>query len=119
MRNKILIVEKNPEDQTALEKILHSLVEDGAELFFAKKKQAALAIMDREHPQLVFVDESLIGKDIEQWNIKGVRVVVMQHKTESSQQREDFILKPFQQKEILEKCHSTLMKSPRPSVPPM
>ncbi len=119
MRNKILIVEQNQVKQDQLEEILHPIVDQGGELFFAKDKSVGLAIMHKEHPQLVFVDHALFGDNKDEWAMSGVRVVLMVQKKEKSMKNEDFILKPFQKNQIQQICHSTLKKGSSPFAPPM
>lgn len=105
MRNKVLIIESDPERQERLEEILQEIAEEGGELFFAETRESGLTILKKEHPQLLFLDTRLIGRD--EWTHEGVHVVFMDSKDH---------LKPHQ---ILEKCWTVLERTPASPIPPM
>lgn len=119
MRNKVLIVDSNPKECQQLEQILQEVVEDGGELFFADKREDGLAIIANEHPQLVFLDNRLVGDNEDEWVEEGVHVVVMRDRHEPHQKSEDFVLKPLKPHQVLEKCRGVLKKEPAPQIPPM
>lgn len=119
MRNKILIIDANPHERHELEQILQEVVDEGGEIIFAEKRAEGLALIKKEHPQLVFLDNHLIGENEDEWIEKGVHIVVMREKDEPSQKSEDFILKPLKSHQVLEKCRAALRKEPAPQLPPM
>jgi DNA-binding response OmpR family regulator len=118
MRNKILIVDANVEDREQLEQMLQEIVEEGGELFFTEKREEGVAILKKEHPQLVFLDATLIGEK-SAWMHEGIHVIFMQRKHDIQQKNEDFLLKPFTRYQVLEKCRAVLHKEPAAQIPPM
>lgn len=119
MRNKVLIVDADPKDRQQLEHILQEVVEEGGELFFAGKREEGLAILVKEHPQLVFLDTQLVGENEDEWIEKGVHIVVMCERNEPHQRSEDFVIKPLKSHQVLEKCRAVLGKESVPPIPPM
>jgi DNA-binding NtrC family response regulator len=107
VRNKILIVDANMQDREQLEQILQEIVEEGGELFFVDKREDGLAILKKEHPQLVFLENSFLGDDEKAWIQEGVHLVFMHE------------IKPFETTKVLEKCRSVLHKMPAVQIPPM
>ncbi len=119
MRNKILIIEPNQEDQERLEEILQGVVENGGELFFSPDRTSGLELLHKEQPQLVFLESSLVGEKEDEWIHDGVHIVLMRYEGELEQKSEDFVLKPFQETQILEKCQAALSSLEAPPIPPM
>lgn len=119
MRNKVLIVNANAEEKAEFEKILEKMVDDGGEIFFAEKKEDGLSIIRNEHPQLVFLDRSLMGSNEKEWEFEGVHVVVLLEKKEEAFSDEDAIFKPLKRHRVLEKCRGILENAPAKKVPPM
>ncbi len=119
MRNKVLIVDANLQERQELEQILQEVVDEGGMLFFAEKREDGLAIIAKEHPQLVFLDTHLVGENEDEWVEKGVYIVVMRARNEPHQKSEDFVLKPLKTHQVLEKCRIALGKESAPPLPPM
>ena len=120
MRNKILIVDKNKKDRDELEQILQKVVEVGGELFFTSSCDEALKIIAHEHPQLVFLDLSLVGKDEEVWVKDDASIVLICPKDDYQERGEDFIVKPFDPDQVLEKCQGVLdLDHLAPQMPPL
>lgn len=120
MRNKILIVDTHEKDRKELEQILQGIVKDGGELFFASSRREALKILKKEHPQLVFLDVALLGKDEDLWVKTGASIVLICSKDRLQEQGEDFIVKPFDADQVLEKCQGVLdLDHLAPQIPPL
>lgn len=118
MRNKILIVDDNANDRDELEQILQEIVEEGGELFFTEKREEGIAILKKEHPQLVFLEANLVGEK-NAWIHTGVHVILMQSKNDLQQTTGDFLLKPLKRYQVLSKCRAILEKKPAVQIPPM
>lgn len=118
MINKILIVDSNEKERSQLEKILQEVIQKGGEIIIAEKREDGLAIIERDHPQLVFLDARILG-DKKEWELKGVHIVVMRGKNEEQLPDEDSILKPFKAQQVLEKCHAFLSNEPPAFIPLM
>lgn len=56
MGQKILIVDDEPHIRMLIEQTLEDLEDDGVEFFTAENGEIALDIIQRENPQLVFLD---------------------------------------------------------------
>lgn len=117
MINKILIIDSNPKEREQLEVILREVVQHGGEIIMTERRKEGLAIIKKEHPQLVFIDASAIGNDREEWNHEGVRIVIMRRKNDVVD--EESVVKPFKSHQILEKCDLFLSKEPQALTPPM
>ena len=119
MRNKILIVDKNKKDRDQLEQILQKVVEVGGELLFAVSREEALKVIARERPQLVFLEISLLGEE-EGWSATEGSIVLICKKGDLQERSEDFIVKPFEPDQVLEKCHGVLdLDHLAPQMPPL
>lgn len=118
MINKILIIDPNQKERFQLEKILQEVIQKGGEIIIAEKREDGLAMIEREHPQLVFLDASILGEEKE-WAQKRVHIVVMRRKNEGHPPDEDSIMKPFKAQQVLEKCRSFLSKEPPAFIPLM
>jgi hypothetical protein len=119
MRNKVLVVDADAKGREQFKQFLQEIIEEGGELFFSEKREDALAIIKREHPQLVFLDSSLVGENLQVWVDKGVHVVLMRHKQEAHGKDEDCVFKPLHSHLILEKCRLWLNREPVAPIPPM
>jgi hypothetical protein len=116
--NKILIVSMRLEEREQLEQILQEVIEEGGELLFADRREEALEIVTKEHPQLVFVDNDLAGNK-QDWINEGTYVVWMGLAHELPEVGEDRLVKPFVPRQVLDKCHLALNKEPSVEMPPM
>lgn len=56
MRKKLLIVDDEPHIRMLIEQTLEDLEDDGVELLFAENGEQALHIIEKEKPNLVFLD---------------------------------------------------------------
>ncbi len=101
MRNKILIVGVASKEKEELETILQEIADEGGEIFFADTKEEGLAILKKERPQLVFLDENLSAE----WSQDLGELVL--------------ISKKFKGDQILEKCRQVLPKEAVLRIPPM
>ena len=120
MRNKILIVDSHERDRKELEQILLGIIKDGGELFFSSSRGEALEILAKEHPQLVFLDAALIGKDEDVWVKTGAYIVLICSKDRPQERSEDFVVKPFDADQVLEKCQGVLdLDHLAPQMPPL
>lgn len=106
MRNKILIVDANPQDKEKLEQILQGIVEEGGELIFVDKKEEGLAILHKEHPQLLFLDDPLYGEK-KIWEHQGTSILLMSE------------VNALSASQVLEKCRTVLNHEPAAPIPPM
>lgn len=119
MRNKILIVGAKLQGEDELEGMLQEVVETGGELFLTETTEDGLTILQKEKPQLVFLDARLVGAHHEKWVCKGVHVVLMRHKHEPDFGMEDSLIKPVRYRQVWEKCRAILNPEPAPQLPPM
>lgn len=119
MRNKILIVGGSAREKSTLEEILQEIVEEGGELFFTDKREEGMTLLHKENPQLVFLDVSLIGKDVHSWSSEGSHIILMGHPNELQHHPEsDYLMKPLKPRQVLEKCRICLGHEPI-SQPPL
>ncbi|MFZ0566121.1 MAG: hypothetical protein WAM28_08060 [Chlamydiales bacterium] len=119
MRNKVLVVEMDPKEQRELEMMLLEVAEEGGELFFAQNRESGLEILNKELPQLVFLDFALIGENEEEWIHEGVRIVLMCHRDDPYPKDKDVMLKPLKARQVLEKCRAVLNREPPSPIPPI
>lgn len=99
MSKKILIVSADPEEKMHLDKALSSVVEEGGELFFAGVKQEALDLIEREHPQLLFLEESFLEEE-SFWKKKCPHVFFLCKKRAETENKKDCLFKPFKERQI-------------------
>lgn len=117
---KILIVDPKPEDVSAFEEMLGSVVAHGGELLFAHTTQAGLEMLKQQRPSLIFLDATLVGADQDQWVQGEAHIVLVRHRDEPHQEGEDYLLRPLKASAVLAKCHEALdLKAYAPPIPPM
>lgn len=119
MRNKVLIIDADPAVHEVMEQILQEVVRKGGELLFAHTQAQGISLFEKEKPQLVFLDSSLVGENEDVWVKRGVHVVLMQPKQQTHQKSEDFILKPPKATPVLKKCWEVLNPEVLANIPPM
>lgn len=120
MQNKILIVGGSAREQSTLEEILQEIVEEGGELLFTDNKEEGMTLLYKENPQLVFLDLSLLGKDVHSWSNEGSHIILMGHPNELQHHPEsDYLMKPFKSRHVLEKCRTCLGHESISQPPPM
>ena len=61
MQQKILVATEHKDDLEQLEEILSDFLERGGELLFAKKREEAIKLMKQAKPQILFLDNALVG----------------------------------------------------------
>ena len=117
--NKILVVTTNAKERANIEEILYELVNGGVELFMASTKEHAIEILKREVPQLIFVDVAFMSEDEDVWTQNEAHIVLMRKKDEAMQASEDYLIKPIQADQMIEKCYHLLNLSQKsgPTLP--
>ena len=91
--NKIVVIAFDVKEQALIEEMLYEMVSRGVELFFVATLEHGLEVMEREQPQLIFMDSSLrekVGKRYEE------RVVFVGEGTT--------LKRPLQKELVLEVC---------------
>lgn len=116
MQNKILILDSDPKVLQLIEQMLEEVVQAGAELFLTRRAGDALIILKRECPQLIFVDQALMGQEKGMWHQTGVHVVFT---GDAAIAGEDCLVKPFNASQVLERCHRYLNQEAVRPMPPM
>lgn len=98
--NKILIVVSQPAERALIGEKLYDLIENGTELFFTGTREHALEILEREHPNLIFVDVFFVEENTGLWERYGGHLIVLSKET---------LGKPLlQAEEIVESCSRLL-----------
>lgn len=116
MENKLLIADDESHIRNLLEQTLEELEDEGVNLLFAKDGAEALEIIQREKPQLVFLDFNMpkmngvavceaVKNDPD---IKGVYLVLLTGKGQETDRQEGleagadrYLTKPFDPSEVL------------------
>lgn len=86
---KVLVFIKNEAEKSLFEEALGAFLEKGCAVFFVHTKAEALHILDKEHPNLVFVESDLI-----EYKREGTAVIEKVH--------------PFNERHIKEACRASL-----------
>jgi two-component system alkaline phosphatase synthesis response regulator PhoP len=120
---KILIVDDEPYIRLLLKQILEELEDEGVELITADNGEAALEVIRRETPELVFLDvmmPKMNGFDVcntvkNKLGIQGVCIVLFTVKGQDfdKQKGKDvgadiYMTKPFNPDDVLEKARNSL-----------
>lgn len=120
---KVLVVDDAPVIRLLLKRILHPLEKQGVVVFFAEDGFDALQIIEREHPELVFLDIMMMGKSgfevcetvKKAWRWDDVHVVLLSAKGQNSDKErgvrvgaDGYMTKPFEPGEILAKVREVL-----------
>lgn len=123
MAQKILIVDDEPHIRLLLEQTLEELEDEGVELLTASNGEEALAIIQEEKPELVFLDvmmPKMNGYDVckavkNDAELQDIYIVMLTAKgQEIDRQKGDvvganvYMTKPFDPDEILEKSQAVL-----------
>ncbi|MBD1911026.1 MULTISPECIES: response regulator [unclassified Leptolyngbya] len=123
MAQKILIVDDEPHIRLLLEQTLEELEDEGIELLTASNGEEALAIIQEERPELVFLDvmmPKMNGYDVckavkNDAELQNIYIVMLTAKgQEIDRQKGDvvganvYMTKPFDPDEILEKSQAVL-----------
>ncbi len=123
MSKKILIVDDEVHIRALLEQTLEDLEDEGVELLFAKDGEEGLHVIKEEKPDLIFLDIMMpkkngyevcqeIKKDPQ---LKGIYIIMLTAKGQtvdrvrgSEVQANEYITKPFNPDEILQKAGDIL-----------
>ncbi len=123
MTKKILIVDDEPHIRLLIEQTLEDLEDEGVELLTASNGEEALAAIQSELPQLVFLDvmmPKMNGFDVcnavkNEYGLKDVYIIMLTAKgQEFDRQRgtdvgaDLYMTKPFDPDEIIEKSQEIL-----------
>jgi len=123
MSQKILIVDDEPHIRLLIEQTLEELEDEGVELLTASNGEEALAIIQEERPELVFLDvmmPKMNGYDVckavkGNAELQDIYIVMLTAKgQEIDRQKGDvvganiYMTKPFDPDEILEKSQVVL-----------
>lgn len=107
MNKKILIISSDQKEKEKIEKIFEDVIEKGGELIFTSKKDDFLALLKKEHPDLVFVDSDMIENDA-LGDTEEMHVVWIRKKGEQQIEGQDTLFKPFTTQEVIGKCRQVL-----------
>jgi DNA-binding LytR/AlgR family response regulator len=119
MRNKILIIESNPLLRNQFEESFQEILAQGGELFFTSDTREGIALLQKEKPQLIFLEFKLGGGDFSKWRREGSHLVLLADKGDTLPPDVDFLIKPLQERQLQEKCGSLHLQEPVPPILPM
>jgi len=120
---KILIVDNEAHIRILLTQALHGLLKEGVRLFTAENGDEALKSIDREHPDLVFLDlmmPGLHGFDVSRLiksgqHTKNTYVIILTARNQSLDRQmgnisgaDEYVVKPFDPLLIAQKARSIL-----------
>ena len=120
---KILIVDDEPHIRLLLEQTLEELEDEGVELLTAGNGIDAVNIVQREKPELVFIDVMMPGmsgfdvcnKIKNEFGMKGLYLIMLTAKGQEVDREQGikcgadiYMTKPFNPDEILEKAREVL-----------
>ncbi|MFN0065353.1 MAG: hypothetical protein ACKVOH_03865 [Chlamydiales bacterium] len=115
---KILVVSQDQNDRNLFEEAFQECVNQGVEVFFSSDANGAISLFHKERPQIVFLDETLMGPIDDLWVREGSRVIFISLKGAPKRKGEDFIYKPILKKQVIDKCRTAFCNITRPSPPP-
>jgi len=107
MHKKILIVTSDRQEKEKIETIFEEMMEKGGELLFVDKKEDIMPLLDKEHPQLVFLDGDLMGSDTFP-EIAEMHIVWIRKKGDARMEGEDTLFKPFTAHDVVAKCRQVM-----------
>ncbi len=107
MRNKILIISSKRESE--LENIFLELVKKGGEIFFADSRQVAFQILEKEHPNIVFIDAPFFDEASDAWGHHKGAFFVLREKNENASENESTLHRPFKASLVFQKCQHFLL----------
>jgi two-component system alkaline phosphatase synthesis response regulator PhoP len=123
MGKKIVIIDDEPHIRVLLEQTLEDFEDEGVEIFTAKDGQEGLAMIQEEHPDLVFLDvmmPKMNGFDVcntvkNELQLKDVYVVMLTAKGQEFDKQkglevgaDTYMTKPFDPDAIIEKAQEIL-----------
>lgn len=104
MQKKILIATVRIDDFERLEEILKPFLDGGGEILFVQSRQEALVLAKELKPQLLLVDQSLVGNKKEWAQSALVLIGEKEHATAGP----DYLERPLQADQVLERCRKVL-----------
>ncbi|MGF1677172.1 MAG: PleD family two-component system response regulator [Rivularia sp. (in: cyanobacteria)] len=123
MEKKILIVDDEANIRILMEQVLEKLEDEGVELLIAENGQEALAIIQNQKPDLVFLDmmmPKMNGLDVcrivkKELQIPDIYIIILTAKGQENDKEKGlevgadlYMTKPFRPKAILEKSREVL-----------
>ncbi|MDC0834183.1 two-component response regulator [Geitlerinema sp. FC II] len=123
MERKVLIVDDEPNIRILLEQALEDLEDEGVELITAQNGMEALDIIEKEKPQLVFLDVMMPKKNgfevcqtvKQNRDLKEVYIIMLTAKGQEFDKNKGmesgadlYMTKPFRPKEVLKKSIDVL-----------
>ncbi len=123
MEQKILIVDDEPHIRMLIEQTLEELEDEDVEFFTAENGEAALEIISREKPQLVFLDvmmPKMNGMEVcrrvkKELAIEGVYIILLTAKGQEVDRLKGqevgadvYMTKPFDPEALLNKAREVL-----------
>ncbi|MFN5514007.1 MAG: response regulator [Cyanobacteriota bacterium] len=121
---KVLIVDDEPNILILMEQVLEELEESaGVEIWTARDGEAALAVIDRERPQLVFLDvmmPKISGLEVcrqtkQNPDYQGIYIILLTAKGQEYDREmglevgaDCYITKPFRPRDIVQKTRQVL-----------
>jgi two-component system alkaline phosphatase synthesis response regulator PhoP len=123
MEQKILIVDDEAHIRMLIEQTLEELEDEGVEFFSAENGEMALEVIQKERPQLVFLDvmmPKLNGMEVcrrvkKEWNLNNVFIVLLTAKGQETDRQKGqdvgadiYMTKPFDPEELLGKARQVL-----------
>lgn len=118
MRKKILIA-TSVKERLILEKDLASILDEGGELLLVTTQEEGLNVLHKEKPSLIFVDESLTGKNLDLWNQEGSLLVIITDKKNASQYSVMTLVRPIDSNRVTEICNALWTTRENALLPPM
>jgi two-component system, OmpR family, alkaline phosphatase synthesis response regulator PhoP len=123
MEKKILIVDDEAHIRMLIEQTLEELEDDGIEFFAAENGEIALAIIQEEKPDVVFLDvmmPKMNGMEVckkvkKEWNMKDVFIILLTAKGQEIDRLKGqevgadvYMTKPFDPEVLLRKAKEVL-----------
>ena len=123
MEQKILIVDDEPHIRMLIEQTLEELEDDGVEFFTAENGEIAFEIIQKENPQLVFLDvmmPKMNGMEVcrkvkKELGLRDVFIVLLTAKGQELDRQKGqevgadiYMTKPFDPEAILSKAREVL-----------
>jgi len=123
MEQKILIVDDEPHIRMLIEQTLEELEDEGVEFLTAENGEIALGIIQKENPQLVFLDvmmPKMNGMEVcrkvkKELNLDNVYIVLLTAKGQELDRQKGqevgadvYMTKPFDPEAILNKAREVL-----------
>ena len=118
MQRKILVATANQQEAEQIEEILTEFLEKGGELLWAKKRDEALRLLKESKPQILFLDNALVGKS-DEWLVGNTQIILIRNIEDNAMHGEDFVDRPLKKEQVMAKCHATFESLTVARLPPM